>query len=117
MQLELVKSKIHRAVVTSTELHYTGSIGIDALLLEASGILPHEKVQVVNINNGQRIETYVFPLPKGSREISLNGAAARTAVKGDCVIIITYCTLPAEDAVHHQPTFVFVNNENILIEQ
>lgn len=108
----MLKSKIHRAVVTEANLNYMGSITVDATLLEAANILPHEKVQVVNNNNGARLETYVIPGPAGSGTICLNGAAARLVQPGDVVIIISYAGVPEEKAASHQPTVVFVDAEN-----
>lgn len=108
----MFKSKIHKATVTEANLNYVGSVTIDKDLLEASGILPHEKVQIVNNNNGARLETYVIEGPRGSGVICLNGAAARLVQPGDVVIIIAYCQLDMEEAKNHQPTIVFVDENN-----
>ena len=108
----MLNSKIHRAVVTEANLNYVGSITIDADLLKTAGIFPHEKVQVVNINNGNRLETYVIPGPAGSGAVCLNGAAARLVQPGDVVIIISYVLVPEEKAETHQPTVVFVDAQN-----
>lgn len=112
MHITMFKSKIHKAIVTEANLNYVGSVTIDKDLLDASGILPHEKVQIVNNNNGARLETYVIEGPRGSGVICLNGAAARLVQPGDCVIIIAYCSLDANEAKTHQPTVVFVDEKN-----
>ncbi len=116
MFLTLFKSKIHKASVTEANLNYMGSITIDVDLLEASGILPHEKVQIVNNNNGARFETYVIPGPRGAGVICLNGAAARLVQPGDTVIIISYCMLSQEEAKTFTPTVVMVNEKNQITE-
>jgi len=110
MQLTVLKSKIHRATVTGADLNYEGSISIDENLLKAASILPYELVQVVNINNGERFETYAIEGKAG--EIQLNGGAARLGQKGDLVIIISYCILPADEAVKNKPTIVKVDSKN-----
>lgn len=106
------KAKIHRAVVTEACLHYVGSITIDEELLEAADIYVNEKVQVVNINNGERFETYAIPGAKGSGVICLNGAAARLAQPGDKVIIMTYALINDEEAQTWQPTVIVVDENN-----
>ncbi|MCL6447039.1 MAG: aspartate 1-decarboxylase [Armatimonadetes bacterium] len=116
MLLTMFKSKIHRATVTEANLNYLGSITIDQELLEAAGILPHEKVQVVNINNGARLETYVIEGERGSGMICLNGAAARLVQPGDVVIIIAYALLTPEEAGVFQPTVVLVDERNRITE-
>lgn len=108
----MLKSKIHRAIVTEANLNYMGSITIDSTLLQAADILPHEKVAVVNNNNGARLETYVIPGPPDSGVICLNGAAARLVQPGDVVIIISYVSIPEERCRLHQPLVVFVNERN-----
>lgn len=108
----MMKSKIHRAVITEANLHYVGSITIDEDLLEKANIAEHEKVQIVNINNGARLETYVIPGPRGSGAICLNGAAARWVQPGDLVIIISYALIPEEQVKKFQPTVVFVDEKN-----
>ncbi len=110
----MMKSKIHRAVITEANLHYVGSITIDEDLLEKANIAEHEKVQIVNINNGARLETYVIPGPRGSGAICLNGAAARWVQPGDLVIIISYALIPEEEVKRFQPTVVFVDEKNKL---
>lgn len=112
----LMKSKIHRAVVTEANLKYVGSITIDEELMEAADIFPNEKVQVVNNNNGARLETYVIPGERGLRTICLNGAAARLVQVGDEVIIISYGIFTDEAARTYRPKVVFVDTENIPIK-
>ena len=112
MQLILLKGKIHRAAVTQCDLHYEGSISVDATLLERAGILPHEQVDVLNINNGQRFTTYAIPAPAGSGTIGVNGAAARLAQKGDLVIIIAYARMEEAQARSFQPRVVMVDAAN-----
>ena len=107
MNIHVVKSKLHNVTVTEANLNYVGSITIDEDLMDAADILEHEKVQVVNNNNGERIETYVIKGERGSGMICLNGAAARKAAVGDVVIIITYGILSIEEAKTHKPVFIF----------
>lgn len=114
MWIEKLKAKIHRATVTDANLNYVGSITIDPLLLKASGIEVHEKVQVVNINNGARFETYVILGEEGSGQICLNGACARLAQIDDKVIIIAYCYLDASESAEHAPKAVFVDDANLI---
>jgi len=116
MFLTIFKSKIHRATVTEANLHYMGSITIDETLLKAANILPGEKVQVVNNNNGNRLETYVIAGEADSGVICLNGAAARLVQPGDTVIIITYAMMSREEALTHQPRVVMVDGKNQIIE-
>lgn len=111
MFIEVLKSKIHRVTVTQAELHYVGSITIDSDLIEAAGLIPGEKVQIVDINNGERFETYVIKGKKGSGEICLNGPAARRVVVGDIVIIIAYALMTPEEAVGFEPKVVFPDTE------
>ncbi|RED39506.1 aspartate 1-decarboxylase [Paenibacillus sp. VMFN-D1] len=108
----MMKSKIHRATVTEANLNYVGSITIDEDLMEAADLLENEKVQVVDNNNGARLETYVIPGPRGSGVICLNGAAARMVQPGDTVIIISYAVMSDEEIKSHKPTVVFVNESN-----
>lgn len=112
MFITMFKSKIHRAVVTEADLNYVGSITIDEELLEAAGILPHEKVQVVNNNNGARLETYTIKGPRGSGVICLNGAAARLVQPGDNVIIISYAMMDRNEAAGFTPAVVLVDENN-----
>jgi aspartate 1-decarboxylase len=115
MQIHVVKSKIHRVKLTGADLNYIGSITIDEDLMDAANIIEGEKVQVVNNNNGERLETYVIPGPRGSGEITLNGAAARRAAPGDILIIITYAIMEREEALKFKPAMVFPNEENNLL--
>ncbi len=112
----LMKSKIHRATVTRTNLNYVGSITIAEDLMEAADLLENELVQVVNINSGARFETYVIPGKAGSGAIELNGAAARLAEPGDLVIIISYGMYDADEVKGHQPTVVLVDERNVIAE-
>ena len=115
MQIQVVKSKIHRVKVTGADLNYIGSITIDEALLEASNIIEGEKVSIVNINNGERLETYAIKGNRGSGEITLNGPAARKVQKGDIIIIISYGILEFEEAKTFKPSLVFPNeNDNSL---
>jgi aspartate 1-decarboxylase len=116
MFLTMFKSKVHRATVTEANLNYMGSITIDQDLLEAANILPNEKVQVVNINNGSRLSTYVIGGEQGSGVVCLNGAAARLAQPGDVVIIISYAMMTPEEANSFKPTIVMVDSENRITE-
>jgi len=112
MQLTLLKGKIHRATVTQCDLNYEGSISVDAGLLERSGILPHEQVDVLNITNGERFTTYAIPAAAGSGLIGINGAAARRAQKGDLVIIVAYARMEEAEAKSFQPRVVLVDAAN-----
>lgn len=112
----MFKSKIHRATVTEANLNYVGSITVDKTLLEASNILPGEKVQIVNNSNGARLETYVIEGTAGSGVICLNGAAARLVQPGDNIIIIAYCWVTAEEAQQFKPNIVFVDSKNKIVE-
>ncbi|GAA0459083.1 aspartate 1-decarboxylase [Alkalibacillus silvisoli] len=117
----MLNSKIHRATVTEADLNYVGSITIDSHILEQVGILPHEKVQIVNNNNGERFETYVIAGKRHSGVICLNGAAARRVQKGDTVIIISYVTLSDEELDGHQPKIAIMEDDNqigeIIVEE
>ncbi len=114
MQIEVFKSKIHRARVTQADLNYEGSITIDEELMEAANILENEKVQIVNVNNGARLETYVIRGERGSGVICLNGPAARLVQVDDVIIIISYATMAYEEAKKHQPIVVHPNEKNQL---
>lgn len=115
MLIHVVKSKIHRVKCTGANLNYIGSITIDQDLMEAANIIEGEKVQIVNNNNGERIETYAIPGPRNSGEITLNGAAARRVAKGDILILITYAIIELEEAKSFKPALVFPNEENNLL--
>jgi len=115
MLINLVKSKIHRVRVTQAELHYVGSITIDEDLMDAAGLMENEKVQVVNINNGERLETYVIKGARSSGVICLNGPAARKAAVGDILIVIAYAWMTTEEAKSHVPSLIFPDSENRLI--
>ena len=114
MQIEVLKSKIHRVTVTNCDLNYIGSITIDENLIIASNMVIGEKVQVVNINNGERLETYIIKGVKNSGEITLNGPAARKVHKGDKIIIISYARMSVEDAKKFNPTLIFPDENNFL---
>ena len=114
MYIEVLKSKIHRVKITEAELHYVGSITIDEDLMDAADLIENEKVQIVNINNGERLETYVIKGVRGSGQICLNGPAARKAQVGDIVIIISYCSIDKEEAKSHQPIVIFPDEKNRL---
>jgi len=107
MQIEVLKSKIHRVTVTGADLDYVGSITIDEDLMEAANMIEGEKVQVLNINNGERLETYIITGERGSGDISLNGPAARRVLPGDVVIVVSYALLDFEEAKSFKPTVVF----------
>ena len=115
MQVHVVKSKIHRVKVTGADLNYIGSITIDEDLMDAANIIEGEKVQIVNNNNGERLETCAIPGPRNSGEITLNGAAARKVAKGDVLILITYAMMPIEEAKQFKPAILFPNEENNLL--
>ena len=114
MNVEIFKSKIHRVRVTQAELHYVGSITIDEDLIEAANLIPNEKVQIVNVNNGERLETYVIKGERGSGTVCLNGPAARKVQVGDVVIIISYATMDWEAAKTFEPTVIFPDENNRL---
>ncbi|NAY91940.1 aspartate 1-decarboxylase [Muricauda sp. JGD-17] len=115
MQIEVVKSKIHRVKVTGADLNYIGSITIDEDLMDAANIIRGEKVQIVNNNNGERLETYAIPGPRGSGELTLNGAAARKVAVGDVLILITYAWMSIEEAKSFNPALVFPNEATNLL--
>ena len=114
MLLTLMKAKLHRASVTQADLDYEGSISIDRDLLDASGILPHEQVDVLDITNGARFTTYAIAAPAGSRVIGVNGAAARLVQKHDRLIIVAYGQMPAEEARNYAPTVVLLDEHNAI---
>lgn len=112
----MMHGKIHRATVTEANLNYVGSITIDEDLLDAAGILPGEKVQIVNNNNGARLETYTIPGKRGSGVVCLNGAAARCALEGDIVIIIAYAQMEEKEAKDLEPKVVLVDKQNHIVK-
>lgn len=117
MFIEVCKSKIHKVTVTEANLQYVGSITIDEDLMDAANLIENEKVQVVNINNGERLETYVIRGERGSGQVCLNGPAARKVQVGDVVIIISYASMDLEEAKKHQPSLVFPDtNSNMLVD-
>ncbi len=115
MYLNILKSKIHRATVTDADLNYVGSVTIDIDLMEKARLFQNEKVQIVNINNGERFETYAISGERGSGTICLNGAAARLCQKGDLVIIMSYAMMESVDATGYQPVIVHVDENNKII--
>ena len=112
MQVTLLKSKIHRAIVSSISPDYSGSLSIDRTVMEAAGFLNHEKILVGNITNGERFETYCIPAPAGSGEIALNGAAAHKGKPGDLLVILTFIELNPEEATVWEPRLVIIDNDN-----
>ncbi|MGN6533220.1 MAG: aspartate 1-decarboxylase [Ginsengibacter sp.] len=112
MLVEILKSKVHRATITEANLEYVGSLTLDEDLMDAAGMIENEKIQVVNANNGERIETYLIKGERGSGVCCLNGPAARRGMAGDIVIIISYCTLPLEEARQFKPLVVFPDKNN-----
>ena len=115
MLVNVVKSKIHRVKVTGADLNYIGSITIDEDLMDAAGVIEGERVQIVNVTNGERLETYAIPGPRKSGEVTLNGAAARKVAKGDILILITYAFMELEEAKAFKPSLVFPNEETNLL--
>ena len=116
MILTMLKGKIHKATITQAELNYMGSITIDKTLMEASKIIENEKVQIVDVNNGERFETYVIPGKRDSGVICVNGAAARLVQPGDKVIIIAYAQMDEDEAKKYKPAVVFMNEDNTIKE-
>jgi aspartate 1-decarboxylase len=114
MTIEVLKSKIHRAKITQAELHYVGSIAIDEDLLDAANLIAGEKVTIVNVNNGERLETYIIKGERGSGTVCLNGPAARKAQPGDVVIIFSYATMDFEEAKQFKPWIIFPTPDNKL---
>jgi aspartate 1-decarboxylase len=115
MLRRLMKSKIHRATITSADLHYEGSLSVDEDLMDAADLVEFEEIQVVNVNNGSRLSTYVIPGPRGSGVIQLNGAAARLGMPGDLVILISYGDYSEQEVAHHHPRVVFVDDQNRMV--
>ena len=116
MNRMMLRAKLHRATVTEADLHYEGSCGIDASLLEAAGMREFEQIELYNINNGERFSTYAIPAPPGSGVISLNGAAARKAHVGDLLIICTYAPMSEDEARDHKPRIVLLDDGNTIKE-
>ncbi len=114
MQIQVLKSKIHRATVTQADLNYIGSVTIDQKLMEAANLIENEKVQIVNVNNGERLETYVIKGKRGSGTICLNGPAARRVEPGDIVIIVSYALMDFEEAKKFKPVIIFPSDKNKL---
>jgi len=112
MKIELLKSKIHRAIVTDANLDYVGSLSLDENLIKAANLYEYEKIQVLNITNGARLETYVIKAPAGSGEVCVNGAAAHLVSTGDLIIIASYCQLNVEEVESFKPTVVLVDKNN-----
>jgi aspartate 1-decarboxylase len=117
MRRTMCKSKVHRAVLTGADLHYEGSLTLDLALMEAADILPFEKVQVVNVNNGSRLETYVIEGERNSGTIQLNGAAARLGAAGDHVIVISYADYEESELENFEPKLVFVDAKNRVVRE
>ena len=115
MEISMLKSKIHRAVITQAELNYVGSVTIDEDLMDAAGLYEYEHVHIVNVNSGSRIETYVIAGERGSGVICLNGAAARSGQKGDYVIIMSYAAMTLDEIKTHRPKVVFVGEKNDIV--
>ncbi len=114
MQIQILKSKVHRAVITEANLNYVGSLTLDEDLMDAANMIEHEKIQVVNVNNGERIETYLIKGARGSGVVCLNGPAARKGAEGDVVIIISYGLMDFEEAKKHKPVVIFPKEGNKL---
>ncbi len=112
MNIEVLKSKIHRVTITQAELHYVGSITLDEDLIDAANLVENEKVQILNINNGARLETYVIKGERGSGIVCLNGPAARHMMIGDIIIIVSYASMEFEEARQFKPTIIFPDNRN-----
>ncbi len=117
MNITMLYSKIHRATVTDANLNYVGSITIDQELLDASQMRVGQKIDIVNINNGERFSTYIIPGERGKRDICLNGAAARLVQKGDKIIIIAYASMNEEEADKHKPKIVIVDDDNSIVQE
>ncbi|MGG9964013.1 aspartate 1-decarboxylase [Ferruginibacter sp. SUN106] len=114
MQIQILKSKIHRAVITEANLNYVGSLTLDEDLMDAANMIEHEKIQVVNVNNGERLETYIIKGQRGSGVVCLNGPAARKGAEGDIIIVISYAVMDFEEAKKFKPTVIFPKEGNKL---
>ena len=112
MQIEVLKSKVHKATITDVNLNYVGSLTIDEDLMDAANLIENEKIHIYNINNGERLETYIIKGERGSGTISINGAAARKAAIGDLIIIVSYASMDFEEAKNHHPVIIFPNHNN-----
>lgn len=117
MDVQLLKSKIHKATITFCDLHYEGSLAIDLDLMDACGMLPYERILVVNANNGERLETYAIPAERGSKIFGLNGAAARRGIVGDRLTIMSFASIPVETASAHKPTVIVLDEANEIVER
>ncbi|MBW1708550.1 MAG: aspartate 1-decarboxylase [Deltaproteobacteria bacterium] len=117
MQRVMLKSKVHRATVTQADLHYEGSLTLDTLLMDAANLLPFEKIQVLNVTNGERFETYVIEGEPGSGVVCLNGAAARKGARGDLVILVSYAVCSEDEARDSKPDLVFVDEKNRMVRK
>ena len=111
----MLKGKIHRATVTEADLNYMGSLTLDEDLIDAAGLKEYEKIQILDITNGNRIETYIIRGERGSGQVCVNGAAAHLIHKGDLVIIVSYCNLSEEESMYHQPQIVYVDGDNRVL--
>ena len=114
MLVTMLKAKLHRATVTQADMHYEGSIAIDQDLLDEAGILPHERVDVWNITNGERFSTYAICAPRGGRSVAVNGAAARLVQQGDLVIVAAFAQMEPAEAARHEPTVVLLADDNVV---
>ena len=114
MNIEVLKSKIHRVMITEASLNYVGSLTLDEALMEGAGMIENEKVQIVNVNNGERLETYLIKGERGSGICCLNGPAARKGAVGDIIIVISYGSMPFEEAKKYEPTIVFPDENNLI---
>ena len=114
MQIQVLKSKVHRATITEANLNYVGSLTLDEDLMDAANLIEHEKIQIVNVNNGERIETYLIKGKRGSGVVCLNGPAARKGAEGDIVIVISYALMDFEEAKQHKPQVIFPKSGNKL---
>ena len=117
MLIEMLKGKIHRATVTEANLDYMGSLTLDENLLDAAGLMEYEKVQILNITNGNRLETYIIRGKRGSGQVCINGAAAHLIHEGDLVIVVAYCQLSDEESKYHQPQIVYVDADNRILSK
>jgi aspartate 1-decarboxylase len=115
--INILKSKIHRAIVTEAQIHYTGSITIDKALMDHAKLEPFEKVMVVSLDSGERLETYVIEGKRGNKEICLNGAAARKILKGDRIIIMSFAIMDEKEAKNYKPVIVYLDEENKIISE